>query len=39
VNVEIIDIPPTTTQPSDTTKEDIEDIEDNENGTDEEKEE
>lgn len=39
VNVEIRDIPPTTTQPVETTKEDIEDIEDNDNGTDEEKEE
>ncbi len=36
VNVEIRDIPPTTTQPVETTKEDIED---NDNGTDEEKEE
>ena len=36
VNVEIRDIPPTTTKPVETTKEDIED---NDNGTDEEKEE
>ena len=36
VNVEIRDIPPTTTQPVETTKEDIED---NDNGTDKEKEE
>ena len=36
VNVEIRDIPPTTTQPIETTKEDIED---NDNGTDEKKEE